>query len=79
MSLNQRIDIRQNRSEVRSYIAVTYLLFRSRVHFYDPEWMISLISVICFVCMYVCTRLFITVNIAVTLQITNNKEMKNTH
>jgi len=28
---------------------------------------------------YVCTRLFITVNIAVTLQITNNKEMKNTH
>jgi len=29
--------------------------------------------------MYVCTRLFITVNIAVTLQITNNKEMKNTH
>jgi len=30
-------------------------------------------------CMYVCTRLFITVNIAVTLQITNNKEMKNTH
>jgi len=31
------------------------------------------------VCMYVCTRLFITVNVAVTLQITNNKEMKNTH
>ena len=29
--------------------------------------------------MYVCTRLFITVNIAVTLQITNYKDMKNTH
>ena len=37
------------------------------------------LKVCMYVCMYVCTRLFITVNIAVTLQITNNKEMKNTH